>query len=186
MDKKGKTLGEKIKDARNEKGMSQRDLAKIVGVSHTAIGDLEKDKVKNVDLNMMADIISALDMPVFETLSMTNYGDVIFYINENTQIKNREKWDEKLQKEYYHHEKDKNNFDDVKRKLAKDGRSEVMKALNILQQRKLDEKNILNVIKLLYNIKSRFEAISKKGDISFEDFKKLTDMFEVDEEEAKF
>ena len=74
---------------------------------------------------------------------------MIFYINENTQIKNREKLDEKLQKEYYHHEKDKNNFDDVKRKLAKDGRSGVMKALNILQQRRLDEKNILNVIKLL-------------------------------------
>jgi len=189
MDKKNKTLGEKIKEARNAKGMSQRTLAKLVGISHTAVGDLEKDKVRNVDIKMLGRIIEVLDMSPIETMRLANFMDYVFYFNENYHYPTLDAQEEerlkKNTKKRIPTDKEIIELDDYKRELAKEGLSDTMKILNILQKRNLDEASIINAIKMLYNIKSRFKVISKKGILTEEDMIRISDIENIDEEEAE-
>lgn len=60
------TLGEKLKAARKEKKMTQRDVAKLIGASHTAISEWENDKHKpdadTIELLLGLYDISATDL----------------------------------------------------------------------------------------------------------------------------
>lgn len=40
------TLGKRIKEARIKRGLTQRQLAEIIGVKHNSISDWENDKNK--------------------------------------------------------------------------------------------------------------------------------------------
>lgn len=55
------TLGEKIKTARNAKGMTQKKLAEIVGVKHNSVCDWEKGKSKP-DPDMIELLCGALEV----------------------------------------------------------------------------------------------------------------------------
>jgi DNA-binding XRE family transcriptional regulator len=47
------TLGERIKKWRLERGLFQRDLAKMVGVSEMTIGNWEKGRTKPTEKNIL-------------------------------------------------------------------------------------------------------------------------------------
>ena len=55
-------LGEKIRKARKEKGMTQQELGNIVGVQKSAIAKYENGRVVNIKRSTLQKIASALDI----------------------------------------------------------------------------------------------------------------------------
>lgn len=64
-DKRGEKhmeIGQKIKEARNIKGMTQEELGKIVGVQKSAIAKYESGRVVNIKRSTLQKIASALNI----------------------------------------------------------------------------------------------------------------------------
>ncbi len=61
-------IGEKIKNARLEKGMTQQELGNIVGVQKSAIAKYENGRVVNIKRSTLQKIASALNMRPSELL----------------------------------------------------------------------------------------------------------------------
>jgi transcriptional regulator with XRE-family HTH domain len=59
------TLGQYLKEARKKKGLSVRQLAKIVGVCHTSIYDYEND-LSEPRISHLKWIAKALDISLIE------------------------------------------------------------------------------------------------------------------------
>lgn len=55
-------IGEKIREARNTKRMTQEELGKIVGVQKSAIAKYESGRVVNIKRSTLQKIASALDI----------------------------------------------------------------------------------------------------------------------------
>lgn len=55
-------IGHKIKQARKEKGMTQEELGKIVGVQKSAIAKYESGRVVNIKRSTLQKIASALNI----------------------------------------------------------------------------------------------------------------------------
>lgn len=60
-------VGEQIMLARRRAGLTQRDLGERLGVSHVAVGDIERGKTKP-NLDHLAAIAEALDVPLKQLL----------------------------------------------------------------------------------------------------------------------
>lgn len=70
-----KTLGERIKSARINRGMTQEELGKLVGVQRAAINKYETGVVVNLKRSMIANLAQALDVDPTWLLGMTESGD---------------------------------------------------------------------------------------------------------------
>lgn len=55
-------IGQKIKQARKEKGMTQEELGKIIGVQKSAIAKYESGRVVNIKRSTLQKIASALNI----------------------------------------------------------------------------------------------------------------------------
>lgn len=55
-------IGQKIKEARNKKKMTQQELGDLVGVQKSAIAKYESGRVVNIKRSTLQKIASALDM----------------------------------------------------------------------------------------------------------------------------
>ena len=56
------TIGQKIREARKAKGITQEELGKIVGVQKSAIAKYESGRVVNIKRSTLQTIASALNM----------------------------------------------------------------------------------------------------------------------------
>lgn len=72
-----KTLGERIKSARINRGMTQEELGKLVGVQRAAINKYETGVVVNLKRSMIANLAQALDVDPTWLLGMTEAGDPV-------------------------------------------------------------------------------------------------------------
>lgn len=63
------TIGEKIKKARLEKGYTQEELGKLIGVQKSAVAKYEKGKVVNIKRSVLKKISMVLDIPPVELVS---------------------------------------------------------------------------------------------------------------------
>lgn len=66
------TLGENIRRIRKEKGLSQSDLAKKLGVPYQQIGQYENAK-RNPKLETIAKLARALEVPIVELIGKETY-----------------------------------------------------------------------------------------------------------------
>lgn len=55
-------IGERLKAARIEKGLTQTDLAKLLGVGQSAVGKWERGIVTNIKRSMIQQIATALNI----------------------------------------------------------------------------------------------------------------------------
>ena len=62
-------IGEKIKKARIEKGYTQEELGKLIGVQKSAVAKYEKGRVVNIKRSVLAKIAKVLDIPPVELVS---------------------------------------------------------------------------------------------------------------------
>jgi len=62
-------IGQRIRQARQEKGLSQRDLGKLLGTSQVTISDMELGKPRKLDVEDLVTLARILDKPVAYFLS---------------------------------------------------------------------------------------------------------------------
>ncbi|MGG4105125.1 helix-turn-helix transcriptional regulator [Paenibacillus lautus] len=65
MDNLFKNVGNKIRDIRKSKGLSQEQLAEMVGTKHTDIGKLERGE-RNVTLKTLDKISNTLEIEMYQ------------------------------------------------------------------------------------------------------------------------
>ena len=66
------TIGERIKELRLEKGMSQEELGKLVGVQRAAINKYEKGLVVNLKREVIAKLATALGTTPTDLMGWTD------------------------------------------------------------------------------------------------------------------
>lgn len=62
-------IGQKIRQARREKGLSQSNLGKLLGASQATISDIELGKPRRLDVEDLVTLARILDKPVGYFLS---------------------------------------------------------------------------------------------------------------------
>ena len=62
-------IGQRIRQARQEKGLSQRGLGKLFGASHATISDMELGKPRKLDVEDLVTLARILDKPIAYFLS---------------------------------------------------------------------------------------------------------------------
>lgn len=68
--------------AREKKGLSQRKLAKKVGMHHSSLNDLENGKIKKVDVELLRKIAEELDLSLELLLKAAGYSQVAFMFKQ--------------------------------------------------------------------------------------------------------
>lgn len=61
-------IGEKIKELRENKGMSQYRLAEITGINRSTINRYENNNIKKISLDNLIKICEALDVNIKEII----------------------------------------------------------------------------------------------------------------------
>lgn len=74
-DTNAKTIGEYIKNKRKEKGLSLRELARITGISHPYLSQLENGHNNNPSPSVLSSLAPVLDMPMYS--NSTDLAEII-------------------------------------------------------------------------------------------------------------
>ena len=64
-------------DAREKKGYSQRKLARIIGIHHSTLNDIENGKIKKIDVEVLRKIAEELDLSLELLLKAAGYNQVV-------------------------------------------------------------------------------------------------------------
>ena len=89
-------IGKLIKNAREEKGYSARELAKLCDISHTEISNIEKgQRVKPAILTLKA-FEKYLDLDFKELASMVGYSPDTIEYGDNNIIVSYDRYDKKI------------------------------------------------------------------------------------------
>lgn len=130
-----------IESARVAKGISQRELAKLTGISRSTLNDLINGKIKKVDIDDLRKIAETLDMSLQKLLKVAGYDEMLFYFSKDKYANKSSKDLKDLIEQYKESETSLLTFDSKKRdkarevgfiifevaehlKLLKDGKSE--------------------------------------------------------------
>ena len=75
MKKQTTELGKLVSETREKLGISQRELAKLTGISRSTLNDLINGKIKKVDIDDLRKIVETLekDGATFEKISSFEY-----------------------------------------------------------------------------------------------------------------
>lgn len=151
-----------IESARVAKGISQRELAKLTGISRSTLNDLINGKIKKVDIDDLRKIAEALDMSLQELVKVAGYDEISMYFRINkAQDKYLDKSTKDLKRlldEYKESEIDLLKFDAKKRNRAGDAGSLVVKVTDYLKMMKTRDD-------LLYTIDDAIEDLEKAAEI---------------------
>ena len=63
------------------KGISQRELAKLTGISRSTLNDLINGKIKKVDIDDLRKIAETLDMSLQKLLKASGYDEMSLYFH---------------------------------------------------------------------------------------------------------
>ena len=63
--------------AREKKGYSQRKLARIIGIHHSTLNDIENGKIKKIDVEVLRKIAEELDLSLELLLKAAGYNQVV-------------------------------------------------------------------------------------------------------------
>jgi transcriptional regulator with XRE-family HTH domain len=78
-------IGSKIQQAREARGLSQRQLARMVGCSQSALSNWEKGK-RRLYLPQLQQLAQALEMPVDYFMEVKQQENIIIPANRDNQI----------------------------------------------------------------------------------------------------
>lgn len=102
-----------IENARIAKGISQRELAKLSGISRSTLNDIINGKIKKVDVDFLKKIAETLDLSLTNLLKVAGYDEFLDYLSLD-KYKNKSTKDLKEMIEKY--KKSELDFDVQKRK----------------------------------------------------------------------
>ena len=70
-----------IENARIAKGISQRELAKLSGISRSTLNDIINGKIKRVDVDSLKKIAETLDLSLTNLLKVAGYDEFLDYLS---------------------------------------------------------------------------------------------------------
>lgn len=78
------------------KGISQRELAKLTGISRSTLNDLINGKIKKVDIDDLRKIAETLDMSLQKLLKAAGFDEMSLYFHAH---KSKDKYADKSSKD---------------------------------------------------------------------------------------
>lgn len=70
-----------IENARIVKKISQRELAKLSGISRSSLNDIINGKIKKVDVDSLKKIAETLDLSLTNLLKVASYDEFLDYLS---------------------------------------------------------------------------------------------------------
>ena len=128
-----------IENARINKGISQRELAKLSGISRSTLNDLINGKIKKNDVRCLKKQAETLNLSLTELLRVAGYNDLIDYLSMD-KYKNKSTKDlmDMIEK-YKKSELELLDFDNQKRKTASKVRAKLFETKEKLNIEKTEE-----------------------------------------------
>ena len=148
-----------IESARVEKGISQRELAKLTGISRSTLNDLINGKIKKVDIDDLRKIAETLDMSLQKLLKVAGYDEMLFYFNKDKYANKSSKDLKEMIKTYEESQRELLEFDTEKRKKVSDARQKLFYIIEHLQIMKDNKDSLYTIDKAIEDIKYAFEEL---------------------------
>ena len=148
-----------IESARVEKGISQRELAKLTGISRSTLNDLINGKIKKVDIDDLRKIAETLDMSLQKLLKVAGYDEMLFYFSKDKFANKSSKDLKEMIKNYEESQRKLLDFDTEKRKKVSDARQKLFYTIEHLQIMKDNKDSLYTIDKAIDDVQSAFDQL---------------------------
>lgn len=148
-----------IESARIEKGISQRELAKLTGISRSTLNDLINGKIKKVDIDDLRKITETLDMSLQKLLKVAGYDEMLFYFSKDKYANKSSKDLKEMIKTYEESQRELLEFDTEKRKKVSDARQKLFYTIEHLQIMKDNKDSLYTIDKAVEDIQYAFDEL---------------------------
>lgn len=148
-----------IENARIAKGISQRELAKLSGISRSTLNDIINGKIKKVDVDSLKKIAETLDLSLTNLLKVAGYDEFLDYLSlDKYKNKSTEDLKEMIEK-YKESELDLLDFDAQKRKKVRNARQKLFYTMEHLEILKKNKEGLYTIDKAIEDIKIAFDEL---------------------------
>lgn len=148
-----------VENARKIKGYSQRELAKMIGMSQSTYNDTINGKIKKPDIDILKRIAEELDLSLDLMLKESGYGES-FSIYGIDKYKNKSTKDLKeMIEKHKQSELDLLDFDAQKRKKARKARQKLFYTMEHLEIMQKNKESLYTVDKAIEDIKVAFDEL---------------------------
>lgn len=158
-----------VENARKLKGYSQRELAKLIGMSQSTYNDTINGKIKRPDIDILRRIAEELDLSLDLMLKESGYGES-FSIYGIDKYKNKSTKDLKeLIDEYKKSELDLLEFDHQKRNTTRKVRQKMFTTIEHMKTIKDNKESLYTIDKAIDDVQFAFdqlEMVEEKYDYS--------------------
>lgn len=148
-----------IESARVEKGISQRELAKLTGISRSTLNDLINGKIKKVDIDDLRKIAETLDMSLQKLLKVAGYDEMLCYFSKDKYANKSSKDLKEMIKTYEESQRELLEFDTEKRKKVSDARQKLFYIIEHLQIMKDNKDSLYTIDKAVEDIQYAFDEL---------------------------
>jgi len=150
-----------IENARISKGISQRELSKLSGISRSTLNDLINGKIKKVDVDALKKLAETLDLSLEKLLKVAGYDEFLGYLSLD-KYKNKSTKDLKdLIEKYKKSELDLLEFDNQKRKKTSSARQTLFNTMEHLKIMKDNKDSLYTIDKAIEDIDSAFNELKE-------------------------
>lgn len=123
-----------IENARINKDLSQRELARISGISRSTLNNIINGKIKKVNVDSLKRIAETLDLSLEKLLKIARYDEFLDFLSLD-RFKDKSTEDlKKLIEKYKESELDLLNFDLQKRKVTRNIKKELKVTIKNLKE----------------------------------------------------
>lgn len=148
-----------IESARISKGISQRELAKLSGISRSTLNDIINGKIKKVDVDSLKKIAETLDLSLAKLLKVAGYDEFLDFLSLD-KYKNKSTKDLKeMIEQYKKSELDLLDFDAQKRKKVRNTRQKLFYIIEHLEIMQKNKESLYTVDKAIEDIKIAFDEL---------------------------
>lgn len=148
-----------IESARISKGMSQRELAKLSGISRSTLNDIINGKIKKVDVDSLKKIAETLDLSLTKLLKVAGYDEFLDFLSldkyKNKSTKDLKEIIEKHKKA----ELDLLDFDAQKRRKVRSARQQLFNTMEDLKIMQENKDSLYTIDKAIEDIKVVFDEL---------------------------
>lgn len=128
-----------IEIARINKGVSQRELAKLSGISRSTLNDIINGKIKKIDVDCLKKIAETLNLSLKELLKLAGYNDFLDFLNVDKYENKSTKDLTDMIENYKKSELSLLDFDEQKRKTVSKVRTKLFETKEKLNVEKTEE-----------------------------------------------
>lgn len=148
-----------VESSRIAQGISQRELAKLSGISRSTLNDIINGKIKKVDVDSLKKIAETLDLSLTNLLKVAGYDEFLDYLSLD-KYKNKSPKDLKEMIEKYKElELDLLDFDAQKRKKVKKARQHLFYTIEYLKIMQENKDSLYTIDKAIEDIKWCFDEL---------------------------